>query len=300
MESPMSWIAALIGMPSFIFAVASLFMTFQHYLLAELGFWLTGVWTLIAWRFSPFLQRGERDIARLKRKVEKLTANRSTRDAYESKRLRYSWYERGVSIIIGLLTIGAILWVRMEAHKYELSLWEGRLYPANEDVPVVHCPVDDNTLLLFLGSNGIAFAKAFPRPVIRVRDVDVLTIDKNEDGSLAVSAIIKRDDGKILAEIKGGQFILAQGHIFKKERPSVSQLRITDEFGDIVLDINFFNPRAMWITFKSYGFEFHGSKLQNNQTCLGGRDRVGSPMIWMFPPPPEKAKEILQAPKSDP
>ena len=187
----------------------------------------------------------------------------------------------------------------MEGHKFELSLWEGRLYPANEDVPAVHGPVDDNTLLLFLGSNGIAFAKAFPQPVIRVRDVDVLTIDRNEDGSLAISAIIKRADRKVMAEIKRGQFILARGHIFHKERPSVSQLRVTDEFGDVVLDINFFNPRAMWITFKSYGFEFHGSKLQNNQTCLGGYDRVGNPMIWLFPPPPEKLKENLKDPRPD-
>ena len=111
---------------------------------------------------------------------------------------------------------------------------------------------------------------------------------------MAISAIIKRADGKVMAEIKRGQFILARGHIFHKERPSVSQLRVTDEFGDVVLDINFFNPRAMWITFKSYGFEFHGSKLQNNQTCLGGYDRVGNPMIWLFPPPPEKLKENLK------
>jgi len=61
----------------------------------------------------------------------------------------------------------------MEGHKFELSLWEGRLYPANEDVPAVRCAVDDDTLLLFLGSNGIAFAKAFPQPVIRMRDVDL-------------------------------------------------------------------------------------------------------------------------------
>lgn len=187
----------------------------------------------------------------------------------------------------------------MEGHKYELSLSEGRLYPANEDVPIIHCPVDDDTYLLFLGSNGIAYTKVFPRPVIRVRDVNILAIDKNADGSLAVSAIIKGQDGKLLAEIKRGEFIIAPGHIFKKERPSLSQLRITDQFGDVVLDIKFFNPRAMWITFKSYGFDFHGSKLQNNQTCLGGHDRVGYPMIWMFPPPPEKLKESLEAPKSD-
>lgn len=198
------------------------------------------------------------------------------------------------------MTICALLWVRTEGNKYELSLWEGRLYPDNEPIPSIHCPlVDDDTLLLFLGSNGIAFTKVFPRPVIRVRGVDILTIDKNDDGSLAVSAIIKREDGKILAEIKGGEFILAQGHIFKKERPSLSQLRVTDEFGDVVLDLKFFNPRAMWITFKSYGFVFQGSKLQNNQTCLGGHGRKNIPMIDMFPPPPGKIKEVPEAPKSD-
>lgn len=49
MESPMSWLGAWIGgIPALIFAAASLFMTFQHYLIAELGFWVAGVWTLIA------------------------------------------------------------------------------------------------------------------------------------------------------------------------------------------------------------------------------------------------------------
>lgn len=300
MGSPSSWMAAWAGIPGLIIAVASIFLMFQRYLAAELCFWLAGAWTLIAWRFSDFVKRGEKEIARLKRKANRSTANRSTRDTYESRRSYYYWRERGVSVSIGVLTICALLWMRMEGHKFELSLWEGRLYPGNEDVPAIHCPVDGDTLLLFLGSNGIAYAKVFPRPVIRVKDVDILTIDKNEDGSLAVSAIIKRADGKVLAEIKRGEFILAQGHIFKKERPSVSQLRVTDEFGDVVLDVNFFNPRAMWIAFKSYGFEFHGSKLQNNQTCLGGRDRVGSPMIWMFPPLPPKAKGSPEDPKSDP
>lgn len=179
-------------------------------------------------------------------------------------------------------------------------LCEKERYTPNEPVPPVNCSlVRDSALLLFLGSNGIAFTEVFPRPVIRIRDVDVLTIDKNDDGSLAVSAIIKDRDGRILTEIKHGKFVVAQGErIFKRERPSRSELKVTDEYGDVVLYLKFFNPRAMWITFKSHGFEFHGSKLQNNQTCFGGRGRANQPMIWMFPPPPEKLRQAIEAPKS--
>jgi hypothetical protein len=67
-----------------------------------------------------------------------------------------------------------------------------------------------------------------------------------------------------------------------------------------VLNVKFFNPQAMWITFKSHGFEVRGSKLQNNQSCFGGHGGANQPMIWMFPPPPEKLKQAPEAPKADP
>ena len=255
-----------------------------HFLLAYVFFALAGIWLFLARLFSDDLRNSARAVAVLKTAAWRDKEN--GKRAYTAKRRNHLLRKYGIFLSIVLFTSLCLAWVYFEENKYELAMGN-RLYPANEPVPQIHCPgIDDDTLLLFLGSNGIAFTKAFPRPVIRVRGVDILTIDKNDDGSLAVSALIKREDGTIMAEIKRDEFILAQGHIFKKERLSLSQLRVTDEFGEIVLDLHFFNPRAMWITFNSYGFKFHGSKMQNNQTCLGGHSGAHVPMINMFSPFP--------------
>jgi hypothetical protein len=158
-----------VGIPAFIITVAGIFLTYSQYFAAEILVWIAGGSTIIAWQFSDFLQKGEKEIARLKRRAEKPTANRSTRDAYDTRRSHYYRWERLVSIFVGLITIGSVLGIAYEGNKYDLSLREGTLYPANEQVPPINCSlVKDTAFLLFLGSNGIAFTEVFPRPVIRV------------------------------------------------------------------------------------------------------------------------------------
>lgn len=76
---------------SLVIGMAGILMRTNNYVLAEICLGIAGVWALITWRFSEFLQRGANELSRLKKKADKANAKPGASDSYIRTR-RYYYY----------------------------------------------------------------------------------------------------------------------------------------------------------------------------------------------------------------
>lgn len=154
------------------------------------------------------------------------------------------------------------MWVHAASKAFDLSQEKGKIYPANEPLPTSHaCDriQTPDSLLVFMGKAGIGLANKFPMTVFRRMGNDLLTIDRNPDGSMAISLEIRGRDGNLIARMKRGEFKISKSDTFDIDRPDYDRLTVSDKKGITVLDLRYFNPRAVWINFVSEGFEIRGS-----------------------------------------
>ncbi|MBU6481161.1 MAG: hypothetical protein KGS09_11525, partial [Nitrospirae bacterium] len=103
------------------------------------------------------------------------------------------------------------------------------------------------------------------------------TMDKHQDGSLAMSVELRSNDGKIIVRVERGEFTINPNNYFKKYRKDRSSLEVIDQNGKSILNLRFFNPRAMWINASLPGVEFNGSLTSPTALCTG--NPAGQPML---------------------
>lgn len=219
------------------------------------------VWSIGAWLNSDFLRtRIPSNWGRQKRK----------RATISDWRLVKSWKWSGITALIVLLA-GSMVTMRQLQMHLELNDSQGILYPGHNPIPDNACSRHfPNALYVFLGGQVAAIQK-FPRPVFRNKGVDVLTIDKNEDGSLAISLDVRSPNGDVIARIQRGKFIVNKNNSLTMHREDWSHLVVEDQKGDIALNVKYFNPKAVWISFKSNEIEAIGDlKDTSPNDCMGG------------------------------
>jgi len=146
--------------------------------------------------------------------------------------------------IIGALWLASMCWTTNR----QLLEPRGWLYPANDPLPadVNRRQIPPDLFLVFLG-NVVSGNSSFPYTVLQVKDRKIIVLERAEDGAIGISMDVYSMDGKIIARIEKGRFIVNKNNILDMERRDQSSLRIIDEEGNKVLGIRYFNPRAIWI-----------------------------------------------------
>lgn len=251
----------------------------KYYWPAYACFLWCGIHVTLQWFLSDSRRQNRDNIERLRAKVaktEKLkeesraekTETDSTKDKHGSALnkavLNIRLLDIGIPLIAFLVTGGLSYWVYVEKEDYELSMSYGVLYPRNEEIlPNVCSRLNDAFLRVFLGPIVGAIDR-YPRTIVRRREKDILKFDRNEeDGSVAVSLDIRNADGKLVVRIEKGQFTLSEVYAWdrNKRRPDRSRLKVVDDTGKAVLELDFFNPKAMRINMVTDGIEMFDDNL---------------------------------------
>ena len=123
----------------------------------------------------------------------------------------------------------------------------GALFPANDPSPrpPQNCspPLNKDTLLFYFG-NSLAWAEGFPRTVLRIKNDDIVTINKGSSG-IQISAKIFSEDFRIIAKIVDNEFFLNPNNSFRRERPDRHTLVVYDQKDRMALYVRYLNSFAV-------------------------------------------------------
>ncbi len=227
----------------------------RYYWTAYILFLFSGVWALIHWLLSNSGGQDLWDVCKPRLEAKKENASEKTFEESQRANRAYLLKNTGICALILLSTSSCLYWVYYEQEQQELSLAYGKLYPIDEPVPNDACSeFNEEFLRVFLGPI-VGVSVSYPRTIIRIRKNDILSFEKNSDGSISVSLDIKNSDGKLIVRIRNGEFKVSELYSFDIKRPDRSRLKIFDDKGTAVLDLDFFNPRAMKISMLTDGLE---------------------------------------------
>jgi hypothetical protein len=119
----------------------------------------------------------------------------------------------------------------------------GWLLPANEPTPFDNIPITEDRSILWLGSVPVA-THFLPKIVITIDERTMLSINKIK-GSVAVSADIASDDGRVIVSLKDNEFTSNPNNILKKTNPDFSTMQVYDQYDKKVLDIHYGNQKVI-------------------------------------------------------
>ncbi len=226
------------------------------FLLTYLYIGLAGAWTLGCWLASDLLHSFNPD--KWKPRLKK----RATPRAWQ--KFKYLKFGGVVAILFASIVVGSIVrWIQAKdeirkeqeiiakqeaALQEELKQLKGRLLPANEPMPSHSCgQIGPNELAVFIGSNTFITHK-FPQTILEISGKRILVVDKMTDGSISVSLDIRSRDGRIIARLHDGEFVInPQNYLDGIPRKDRSSLTVTDQNGMQVLDMRYINSQAIKI-----------------------------------------------------
>jgi hypothetical protein len=205
---------------------------------------VSGLWSLACWFGSDFLKEKRKQLRRsdhvgfMPRKPESKT--------------RFALWLYVIPALIGVTTVGLCLYVRSGQTVKELTENNGSLVPASDSTPTNACShnpfLKKDDYIILLGKEAAIF-RTFPHTVIAVhRRIPLLWFTLDKDGGIEVNADIHSPDMKLVAKLRNNHFDLNPNEILTKERPDFSTLRITDSYGDPVLNVRFINPHTLSVT----------------------------------------------------
>ena len=168
--------------------------------------------------------------------------------------------------------IGGIMLVFMFGiHLLDPSDLEGRLYPGHRDTPENNCSgkdLDDH-VLIFLGNHlATGVIKQFPATVLAEGGRPWLFLEKNEDGSVAISLDLRGQSGTPLAQMVHGTFTVNPHHQLKIHRSDRSHLTVLGHSGSMALEVAFLNAHALWIDLVSHGQSQMGKLIGQRASCV--------------------------------
>ncbi|MGA8621030.1 MAG: hypothetical protein WB660_21200 [Candidatus Sulfotelmatobacter sp.] len=169
---------------------------------------------------------------------------------------------------------------RQEELAHSLS---GRLLPGNE--PVTHLcgwPIPAGAVVLLYGSNRSLvrdFSTTVHPVLVSMKFGQVIEINRSWDGSITVFLDIRDSDRKIIARLNQDGFVVNRSNFLEMRRDK-SHLKIVDEYGDDVLDVDYMIPKTIRMMLRSNSRKASHSASGYNQgmenlhgykrTCVDG------------------------------
>ena len=246
MRPVLSWkISATLAPLCWLMAYAAL--TYQRPLLAKVLFVGSAIWTVAHYIFSDSILVSEQNLERSKKEAEKDISRLKKGLAY--KDARFWHYGRPIAVIVFsfLMTALGLDWIHSGQKAVELSRLEGRLYPANEPTPQNPCQGSGNEdqLVVLLGADAVLVDK-LPVSILNVEGTDRLVLEREHDGSIAVSVDILRDDGGVLVKIAKGQFVVPESPLYE-QRKDRNTLQLIDPSRTQLLIMRYINEKTILI-----------------------------------------------------
>ena len=211
----------------------------------------------------------------------------------------WTWYEHRRYHVWTCFILVAILALVMvwygQAHWVIETEIHGTLLPANDPSPQPpqNCspPINKDTLLFYFG-NSLAWTEGFPRTVLRIKNDDIITINRGPSG-LQVSAKIFSEDLRIIAKIVNNEFFLNPNNYFRRERPDKHTIIIYDQKDRMALYIRYLNYSAVKLlgTFYAQGMPpvvigeetFQAFTHEISASCLYSPTSAGAAIVQVGP-----------------
>ncbi len=125
----------------------------------------------------------------------------------------------------------------------ELAASSGTLKSAGIPSPLSRCPVKAGAFTIYAG-NQVSWATQFPHIVFQYAGIDLVVLDKDSTGNVAVTGKIFDDRGNLVARLDRNQYISTNYAGYFK-RPDASRLAVFDNHGDPVLEVQLLNDNAI-------------------------------------------------------
>jgi hypothetical protein len=190
------------------------------------------VWSLAFWLTSDSLT---------KRNPANWSRQRRSRATWQD----YRNYLLFIAIrCIGILVLfGSAMWgTHTMKYQLELSRLGGTLYAANDpDMLTGPCAPKGDEVALYVGTNAVQ-TNLFPLTIIRISKVPAVVLDRNSDGSMALTMDVRSDDGKLIARLDRGTFTVNPNNYFSMKRKDRSSLLVVDQNGEEALNARYANP----------------------------------------------------------
>ncbi len=124
----------------------------------------------------------------------------------------------------------------------------GLLMPANESDPTHGCnkKIPADAIKVYMGSNVAYADKREDLKILRLYGMDILSIKITPLG-VYLSAIIFREDGRIMAKIVNNQFLINPNNYFKLLRPDRHEITVYDKDETRVLFVRFLNEKSYYV-----------------------------------------------------
>jgi len=235
--------------------VGALMIQMHWFLVADICLVTAVVWAVLWWEYSNSVYKQVRAKVRAKSRIKPGKDHTVARYRHERSKL---WIMRGGGVIFGILaTLASLRLVAQFKSNYELDLLYGRLYPAN-DPDYGPCPVTEGLVNIHVGNGEYQVSdKNFPQVLVGVNDRSVISIDKGSDGALVVLADVRDGTGRLIVRLSKDEFRVNPNNYFAMNHPgrSRSEITVTDQGGNVVLDARYANQHTFIITgrFNAYG-----------------------------------------------
>ncbi len=248
---------------SILWAAAWTAMTLSQFKLAYSLTIFSALWWFGYFILSDKAQHKWDKLSKCAKSYKQKPQNHRKRERYKQASLSY-WMSLVLSLaIIAIVTMSLLYWIAVTHEDYDLSLLEGRLYPADEPMPPNACSELAQQLseeqvgriarlrqdgLFILAGDNASYATKFPLGVIEVSGKQVFSIDRANDGAVLASLDILSADGKVIVSVQNGRFKINSNNILpSKMRPDKHTLLVMDEFGREALKMRYLNKRTISI-----------------------------------------------------
>lgn len=142
---------------------------------------------------------------------------------------------------------GLIKAIRDNYHEIRLR---GFLTAANDPMPADPAQCDDipsNALRIYLGTSVFwTTIEGRPFPAITIGGEDLLVLEKTpNEKRLYVSAVIRGDDGRVIATIQRNSFRINQNNYFYAETPDDHTLIVHDQYNNTAISVRYLNDTSV-------------------------------------------------------
>ena len=192
---------------------------------------------------------------------------------------RYKRSVIGKRLILIILVVISIIYVYIRETNYNVAspqIDSGgiTLAPANDPLPTLPtgCStlappvIPADSLMVFLG-NSLEIATKFPYNLIFYQGKPIISIDKDQEGHILLSASVWDTNGMVIGEILNNKFIPSSTRSYQIVS-STSTLEIYDQSKQI-LYFDFLNPTAIKLLGLFYNDSNLGISIEENEQYVG-------------------------------